>query len=186
MTGNHRATSWAAKALVGTLASAALAGCGGGSVGSGAAQGSPPLSKAVPAVTWPTPAAAPVGTVLGSAQLDATADVSGTFAYSPAAGTVESSAGSVTLSVVFTPTDTTDYTTATDTVTLQIGTANYTWQHVQIVGGGYIDGVYFHPTQQGLLYARTDIGGAYRWSQTDSEWVPLLDWVSPADWWYEG
>ena len=42
---------------------------------------------------------------LGSAQLDASASVAGTFAYTPAAGTVLHAGDNQTLSVVFTPTD---------------------------------------------------------------------------------
>jgi 2-keto-3-deoxy-6-phosphogluconate aldolase len=60
-----------------------------------------------PVITWTTPAAIPYGTALSAAQLDATASVPGTFAYSPSAGTVLA-AGAQTLSVTFTPTDTTD------------------------------------------------------------------------------
>jgi hypothetical protein len=37
---------------------------------------------------------------------------------------------------------------------------SYTWQNVQIVGGGYVDGIIAHPAQQGLFYARTDVGGS--------------------------
>ena len=50
------------------------------------------------------------GTALSATQLDATASVPGTFAYSPAAGTVLGAGNGQTLSVTFTPTDTTDYT----------------------------------------------------------------------------
>ena len=39
-------------------------------------------------ITWANPAGIVYGTALGSAQLDATASVPGTFTYSPAAGTV--------------------------------------------------------------------------------------------------
>src|ERR1700731_1924555 len=60
------------------------------------------VNKATPTVTWATPAAISVGTTLGSAQLDATASVAGTFAYSPAAGTVMNMGGTTTLSVTFT------------------------------------------------------------------------------------
>ncbi len=62
------------------------------------------------------------------AQLDATASVAGTFAYSPAAGTVLG-AGSQTLSVTFTPTDTTDYKTATAGTTIAVAqaTPTITW-----------------------------------------------------------
>jgi hypothetical protein len=76
-------------------------------------------TKTSPTVTWPTPAAITYGTALSSKQLDATASVSGTFAYSPAAGTVPP-VGTDTLKVTFTPSDTTDYNTATASVSLVV------------------------------------------------------------------
>ncbi|MBP5760332.1 MAG: hypothetical protein J6W90_03020, partial [Verrucomicrobia bacterium] len=57
-----------------------------------------------PKVTWATPAPITYGTPLSSAQLNATANVNGTFTYTPAAGTILD-AGTQTLSVVFTPSD---------------------------------------------------------------------------------
>jgi photosystem II stability/assembly factor-like uncharacterized protein len=57
----------------------------------------------------------------------------------------------------------------------------YTWKNVQMVGGGFVDGIICHPTAPGVRYARTDMGGAYRWSETDQRWQPLLDWVSYDD-----
>jgi len=86
------------------------------------------INQAAPTLTWPTPASIGYGTVLGAGQLNATASAPGTFAYTPAAGTVLSG-GPHTLSVTFTPTDATDYTTATATVTLQVtqGTPVITW-----------------------------------------------------------
>ncbi|MFZ1083503.1 MAG: hypothetical protein WAN35_00910, partial [Terracidiphilus sp.] len=68
-----------------------------------------PAIKTTPVITWSTPASITAGTALSSTQLDATANVVGTFVYSPAAGTVESAAGPVTLNVTFTPNDTVDY-----------------------------------------------------------------------------
>jgi 6-phosphogluconolactonase (cycloisomerase 2 family) len=56
----------------------------------------------VPPFVWQTPAPITYGTVLGSAQLDATSGVSGTFTYSPPAGTLLP-AGSQSLNVAFTP-----------------------------------------------------------------------------------
>jgi sugar lactone lactonase YvrE len=79
------------------------------------------VTKAKPIITWPTPAAVPVGTVLSGTQLDATASVPGTFSYTPAAGTVLNTAGTVTLNVTFVPTDSTDYTNATASVQLVVG-----------------------------------------------------------------
>ncbi|MDR3773050.1 MAG: choice-of-anchor D domain-containing protein, partial [Terracidiphilus sp.] len=62
------------------------------------------------------------GTALSATQLDASSTVAGTFAYTPAAGTVLK-AGSQTLSVTFTPTDATDYSTAKATVGLTVNQA---------------------------------------------------------------
>ena len=57
----------------------------------------------------------------------------------------------------------------------------YTWKSVQIVGGGFVDGIVFHPTAKGVCYCRTDMGGAYRRNPTTLRWEPLLDWVSYED-----
>jgi hypothetical protein len=57
----------------------------------------------------------------------------------------------------------------------------YTWKSVQIVGGGFVDGIIFHPTEKGLCYCRTDMGGAYRRDTKTMRWEPLLDWLSYND-----
>jgi large repetitive protein len=75
--------------------------------------------KAASVITWPSPAPITYGTPLGATQLDATANVPGTFVYSPAAGKVLA-AGVQSLSVKFTPTSTSDYTTVTDDVDLTV------------------------------------------------------------------
>jgi len=65
---------------------------------------------------------------LSATQLDATSTVAGSFAYTPASGTILT-VGAQTLSVTLTPTDTTDYNTATATVTLTVNKAvlSLTW-----------------------------------------------------------
>jgi hypothetical protein len=81
------------------------------------------IIPATPTITWTAPAPIDNQTPLGSAQLDATANVPGTFVYSPAAGTVLST-GSQTLSVTFTPNDTTDDSTVDATVPLTVVAAS--------------------------------------------------------------
>ncbi len=57
-------------------------------------------------------------------------------------------------------------------------TANYEWKNVPIVGGGFVDGFICHPNTPNVRYCRTDMGGAYRWEESQKQWIPLLDWVS--------
>ena len=78
------------------------------------------VAKADPTITWNPPASMLFGTQLSSTQLNATANVAGTFVYSPAAGTLLQP-GLRTLSVTFTPTNTTDYNTATASRTITVG-----------------------------------------------------------------
>ena len=73
------------------------------------------VDKAAPTITWSNPADIVYGTALGATQLNATANVAGTFGYTPAAGTVLN-AGSHTLSVTFTPTDAANYNGASANV----------------------------------------------------------------------
>jgi hypothetical protein len=55
------------------------------------------------------------------------------------------------------------------------GGASSPWKNVAIGGGGFVSGIVFSPVQQGLAYARTDVGGFYRWEGASSLWVPLTD-----------
>ncbi|MFJ7772973.1 WD40/YVTN/BNR-like repeat-containing protein [Streptomyces sp. NPDC097107] len=62
------------------------------------------------------------------------------------------------------------------------GARPYRWRNVVIGGTGFITGVLFHPRVRELAYARTDIGGAYRWDDRAARWVPLLDHLGWDDW----
>src|SRR5262249_216131 len=84
------------------------------------------VAKATPTITWPAPAGITYGTALSSTQLNATASVPGTFAYSPAAGTVLSAGPAQSLSLTFIPTDAADYTTTTRSVAIDVVKASPT------------------------------------------------------------
>lgn len=78
-------------------------------------------ATAVPAkLKWATPAPISPGTALGRQQLDATANIPGSFAYSPAAGT-RLTAGTHTLTATFTPSDGERYGPAKASVQIVVG-----------------------------------------------------------------
>lgn len=64
----------------------------------------------------------------------------------------------------------------------QPSAGSYVWKNAQVVGGGYVTGLVFNPREKGLLYARTDMGGAYRWDAAAEQWIPLTDWLGEKDW----
>ncbi len=119
------------------------------------------ISRATPTVTWATPAAITSGTALSSTQLNATANVPGTFTYSPAAGTVLA-AGTSTLTVTFTPTDSTDYTSATRTVNLTINASNSPTPQVTWSAPATI--TYGTPLSGTQLNATANVAGSFAYS----------------------
>ncbi|MEV6177302.1 hypothetical protein, partial [Streptomyces sp. NPDC052015] len=52
---------------------------------------------------------------------------------------------------------------AADSARAAIAADTYTWKNARIDGGGFVPGIVFNRTEKNLAYARTDIGGAYRW-----------------------
>ncbi len=59
-------------------------------------------------------------------------------------------------------------------------TGPYAWKNVAIGGGGFVSGIVFSAAQNGLAYARTDVGGFYRWDNSANQWTPLTDAFSAA------
>lgn len=57
----------------------------------------------------------------------------------------------------------------------------YTWTNVPIVGGGFVDGLIFHPTDKDVRFCRTDMGGAYRWDAAKQRWIAMQDDLSLAE-----
>jgi len=78
-----------------------------------------------PGLTWAQPASITYGTPLGSSQLDAIANVPGTWTYFPSSGAVLHS-GPQTLSATFTPTDPVHYSSASTSVTINVTPASLT------------------------------------------------------------
>lgn len=58
--------------------------------------------------------------------------------------------------------------------------ADWTYGQVAMGGGGFVTGV-FSTNEEGLYYARTDVGGAYRYDSETESWVSLGYWVTEED-----
>ena len=108
-----------------------------------------------PTITWNNPPNIVYGTVLGAAQLDATANVPGTFSYTlanritSASGALLTAGSGQTLNVTFTPTDTVHYNTVSSSVTINVlkVTPTITWSNPSFIvagtalGSGQLDAI---------------------------------------------
>lgn len=74
----------------------------------------------VPTITWTNPAPITYGTPLSGTQLNASADIGGSFAYNPSAGTVLGAGSNQVLMTVFSPADPNTAAGATNTVLLTV------------------------------------------------------------------
>jgi len=120
------------------------------------------VTKATPVITWANPADIFTGTPLGSSQLNATANVGGTFSYSPVTGTWLSAGANQTLSVTFMPTDMSNYTTASATVQINV-IADTTPPAISI----------WHPNNGVFLLGTVSIGGEITDSGSGVNWSTL-------------
>ncbi|MFH9985129.1 cellulose binding domain-containing protein [Streptomyces luteogriseus] len=75
---------------------------------------------------------------------------------------------------------------AADPPAPKLAADTYTWKNARIDGGGFVPGIVFNRSEKNLAYARTDIGGAYRWQESSKTWTPLLDSVGWEDWGHTG
>jgi hypothetical protein len=109
-------------------------------------------------IAWSAPAAIPYGTALGSTQLNANANIAGTFSCSPPAGTVLS-AGTHTLTVTFTPTVTANHKAITVTAPLTVNKAGpvISWPAPSSV----VNGIALNATQ---LYATANTPGTFTYA----------------------
>jgi uncharacterized protein (TIGR02145 family) len=79
-----------------------------------------------PKINWANPADITVGTLLSATQLNAIANVAGTYIYTPPIGTSLSLGANQDLKVDFTPTDVTNYNTVSKTVKINVIIATVT------------------------------------------------------------
>jgi len=96
------------------------------------------VAKSTPTVMWPDPDRIRHGTALNRVQLNATASVPGTFAYSPRRGEVLPP-GMHTLSAIFTPADSFNFTLVEATVPLEvseISPTTITWRSPSSIAYG--------------------------------------------------
>ncbi len=126
-------------------------------------------SQAMPIITWANPADIVYGTALGGTQLDATANVPGTFTYTPAAGTVLGAANNQTLSVSFAPTEATDYTSASASASVTI---NVLQADPTITWANPADIVYGTPLSSTQLDATSSVTGTFAYSSAAGTVLP--------------
>ena len=88
-------------------------------------------------------------------------------------GTGDSAVSGNTESSVTGDTSTTDNNQATPQ-------AQFTFSQVAMGGGGFVSGV-FATSEEGLYYARTDVGGAYRYNKDTQKWEAMSFDISEDD-----
>ena len=70
---------------------------------------------------------------------------------------------------------------STDTDSAQaVLNTDWSYGQVEIGGGGFVTGV-FSTCEENVYYARTDVGGAYRWDEAAQQWKSLSYWVTDED-----
>ncbi len=107
------------------------------------------VAKATPVITWMNPGSIMYGTALSGTQLNATADVPGSFTYTPPSGTVLNAGANQGLSVSFVPTDTVNYNNANAAVAINVQKAwpNITWSNpANITYGTVLSGTQLNAT----------------------------------------
>ena len=57
----------------------------------------------------------------------------------------------------------------------------YHWDTVAMGSGGFVSGVIPSKSERGVVFARTDVGGAYRYDAQTGRWIALTDWLGEKD-----
>jgi xyloglucan-specific exo-beta-1,4-glucanase len=188
-----------ASVVVLSLLVAACGGGGGGGTPSSLPSPASPASSgsiSITATATTTAQSLTVGTAMTSLSPLTPSGGATPYTYSIKSGTLpaglslDASTGTVTgtptatytaANVVFSVKDANNVVaSATSSVSFTVGstgsaTPSSGWANVKFGGGGYVPGLIFHPTVPNVLYARTDVAGAYRWDNANSKWIPITD-----------
>src|ERR1700675_4636787 len=57
----------------------------------------------------------------------------------------------------------------------QITSQPYILRSVKVGAGGFMPGIVCSRVEKGLVYLRSDMGGCYRWEDSQKRWIPLKD-----------
>lgn len=55
--------------------------------------------------------------------------------------------------------------------------SEYGWSNICMGGGGFVSAVVPSLIEKNVFYARTDVGGAYRWNEEGKRWESMMDWL---------
>ncbi|MDQ3997915.1 MAG: MBG domain-containing protein [Gemmatimonadota bacterium] len=131
------------------------------------------IAKATPVIAWSSPAPITYGTPLSATQLNATASfngapLTGTFAYTPAAGTVLG-AGTRALSATFSPSDATNFEGATTAVELVVNKATPTisWSPADLTNPTPLGAAQLNAIATGVGGAGDVLSGRYDYKLPD-------------------
>ncbi len=118
--------------------------------------------KATPQITWANPASISYGTLLSTNELNATANVAGSFAYTPDVGVLLNAGAGQTLSVSFTPSDAANYnsTSTNASITVLKVTPTINWSTPSGI-------VYGTPLSGAQLNATASVAGTLTYNPTN-------------------
>src|SRR6218665_3214377 len=116
------------------------------------------VTKKDPVITWANPSDIRAGVPLSATQLNATADVQGTFVYTPPPETTLKEGANQELKVDFTPSDAANYNSASKTVKINVKPAIAIYKDVEfsLTPGSITYGRYFS-CDDGKIYKDSEI-----------------------------
>jgi hypothetical protein len=121
------------------------------------------IKKVKPTINWSNPDDITYGTLLSDTQLNAQADVAGTFTYTPAAGTKLEVGDNQKLLVHFEPQDTAQYLSTSDSVYIKVlsvtGTPVLQNHTINVYPNPVVNTLYIANTQGEITYSIFDLTG---------------------------